>query len=166
MQAQPRDSCPAEPVLRYPHCHSTPSWSRSKFCIETEVEKEEKRSFTMIVRQSSYHNLKSDKKSEWEPSTTESSLVETWYLHREAFKQIIRHTMRWQHSEKKQAVSQTYWSTRQAACWCQCTCCEMQLQRDTPRSCDTRANLKFRKRCREQDSHCECRTFSSSSRED
>ena len=45
MQAQPRDSCPAEPVLRQPHCHSTPSSSRSKFCIEAVVEKEKKAKF-------------------------------------------------------------------------------------------------------------------------
>ena len=87
-----------------------------KFCIEAQVEKEKKPSFTMIFRQSSYRYFKLDKKSEWVPSIMQRSLVETWYLHQEAFGQIIHHTIRWQHTEKKQAVSQTYWTTRQGAC--------------------------------------------------
>lgn len=145
------DASPAQRLMSRRTCTLVPTLSlysslkSFKFCIEAQVEKEKKPSFTMIFRQSSYQNFKLDKKSEWVPSITQRSLVETWYLHREAFGQIIRHTIRWQHTEKKQAVSQTHWTTRQGACWCQCTCYGMQPQRDTPRTCDIRANPKFSK---------------------
>lgn len=107
MQAQPRDSCPAEPVLRYPRCYSTPSSSRSKFCIEAVVEKRKSqvlpwssgkavtRTWNWTRSQNEYHRLRRD--HSWKHGTcietdrTSHNQVTAQWEETGSFSNLLRH---------------------------------------------------------------------------
>ena len=145
------DASPAQRLMSRRTCTLVPTLSlystlkSFKFCIEAQVEKEKSQvlpwsSGKAVTRTSNwtrshngYHRLCRD--HSWKHGTYIEKLSDKSFVTQSGDSTLRRNRQFLKPTEPQD----------KGACWCQCTCYGMQPQRDTPRTCDIRANPKFSK---------------------